>query len=169
MCNVEVSLEGHDYLTDDFYVNRLGNPEGKTYLTATTLSTEEYTMEDTENRYKSYMAILGQVETKELDYMLMDEYSFGFYADDRIYMDLTQLLSQEQMDALYEKNMVVMLREETEDAAPMAIDLTNTEFAAECVLTEGKTYLVFIRNTQNPQHCIMLLEHILQWQKHAQK
>lgn len=166
MCNVEVSREGHAYLTEEFFVKRLGNPEGKTYLTATTLETQEYTVQDTENRYRSYMGVLGQVEARELDYMLLDEFSFGFYADDRIYMDLSQLLSQEEMENLYGRNMVVMLREEdTQEAAPMAIDLTNTDFAADCMLTEGKVYLVFIRNSEDPQNCIKLLDHILQWQK----
>lgn len=165
MCNVELSRSGHDYLTDEFFVKNLGNPDGKTYLTSVTLETAEYTVQDTENRYQSYMNVLGQVEAKELDYMLVDEYSFSFYVDDRIYMDLRTLLSEEELARLYADNRIVQVREESEDAGtPMGIDITDLPFAKDCVLTEGKTYLVFIRNTTDPDICLMLWNHILNWE-----
>lgn len=164
MCNVELSREGHTYLTDEFFEKRLGNPDGKTYLTAMTLDTNEFTVQDTENRYQSYMHVLGQVESKELDYMLVDEYSFSFYVDDRIYMDLSTLLPEEELAQLYAEDRIVHVREESEDAGtPMAIDITDLPFAKDCVLTGGKTYLVFIRNSTDPDICLKLWHHIQNW------
>ena len=165
MCNVELSREGHAYLTDEFFEKRLGNPDGMTYLTTMTLETDEVTVNDTENRYQSYMHVLGQVEAKELDYMLVDEYSFGFYMDDRIYMDLREIFTQEQVQQFYDQGIVVQIREESEEAGtPMGIDITDLPFGKECLLTEGKAYLVFIRNTKEPENCMKLWEHILNWQ-----
>lgn len=164
MCNVELSREGHAYLTDEFFEKRLGNPDGKTYLTAMTLDTNEFTVQDTENRYQSYMNVLGQVESKELDYMLVDEYSFSFYVDDRIYMDLSTLFSEEELAQLYEADRIVHVREESEAAGtPMGIDITDLPFARDCVLTEGKTYLIFIRNSTDPDICLKLWHHIQNW------
>ena len=57
MSNIELSRQGHTYLTDEFFEKRLGNPEGKTYLTTSKLDEAEYTIDDTENRYQSYMHV----------------------------------------------------------------------------------------------------------------
>lgn len=164
MSNVELSIEGHDYLTDVFYQEVLGNPEGKTYLGTSTLPKEEYTITDTSESYQTYMNVIAQVEGKDLDYMLMDEYSFGFYVEDRIYMDLSQLLEESELAQLYEKNMIAHVREENEETGtPMGIDISQLPFGRDCLTTEGKTYLVFIRNTEQPENCLKLWEHIKNW------
>lgn len=164
MSNVELSIEGHDYLTDVFYKEVLGNPEGKTYLGTSTLPTEEYTITDTSESYQTYMNVIAQVEGKDLDYMLMDEYSFGFYVEDRIYMDLSQLLDKQELTQLYEANLIANVREENEETGtPMGIDISQLDFGRDCLNTEGKTYLVFIRNTEQPENCLKLWEHIKSW------
>ena len=168
MSNVELSREGHDYLTDVFYKDILGAPKGKTYLTATTLPTQEQTVTDTANSFERYMNVLAQIEGKDLDYMLLDEYSFGFYVDDRIYLDLRKLLSEEALSALYAQDQIVHVREEAEEiGTPMGIDISQTPFARDCVLTQGKTYLVFIRNTEQPENCLKLWEHIENWEQYS--
>lgn len=164
MSNVELSIEGHSYLTDVFYEQVLGNPKGKTYLSTSTLPQEEYTIGDTDESYQAYMRVIAQVEGKDLDYMLMDEYSFGFYVGDRIYMDLSQLLDPEELARLYEQDMIVHVREENEETGtPMGIDISGLPFGQDCLTTQGKTYLVFIRNTEQPENCLKLWEHMKNW------
>lgn len=163
MSNVELSREGHKYLTDVFFEDVLGNPEGKIYLTTSTLKGSS-TVDATNDTFSTTMGILSQVEGKDLDYMLMDPYSFEHYVDERIYMDLNTLLSQEELDQLYAQGMIVNIRADVETEGTAAgIDLSKTQFGKDCLLTEGTVYLVFIRNTEHPDHCLKLWEHIKNW------
>ena len=170
MSNVELNMEGHTYLTDVFYEDVLGNPKGKTYLTVTNLSKEEYTVDDTNEIYQNYMSVLAKVEAKNLDYMLVDEYSFQYYVEDRIYMDLSQLLPPQELEELKSKNMLVYVREESEaTGTPMGIEISSLPFGRDCLDTEGKVYLVFIRNSTEPENCLKLWEHIKEWPDYKEK
>ena len=46
----------------------------------------------------------------------------------------------------------------------MGIDISQLPFGRDCLQTEGKTYLVFIRNTEQPENCLKLWEHIKSWE-----
>lgn len=163
MSNVELTIEGHDYLTDVFFEDVLGSPDGKIYLSSSTIKGSA-TVSDTDDSYSTTMGVLAQIEGKDLDYMIMDPYSFEHYVDERIYMDLTGLLSEEELAWLYEQNMIVQMREESEaEGSPVGIDISKMPFGEDCLLTKGTVYLVFIRNGEHPEHCLKLWEHIKNW------
>ena len=96
--------------------------------------------------------------------MLLDEFSFAFYTDERVYMDLNKLLSQEDLQWLYDQNLIVQTRSDAEaEGTPHGIDVSQLPFGQDCLDTEGPCYLVFIRNTDQADNCLKLWEHIKNW------
>ena len=165
MSNVELSIEGHTYLTDTFFEDVLGDPDGRIFLTPSELPVQEVSVGDTTDRYNAYMGVTSQIEGKDLDYMLMDEFSFSFYTDDRVYLDLSTLLSPEDLQWLYDQNMIVQTRSDVQtQGTPHGIDISKLPFGQDCLLTEGPCYLVFIRNSDQKANCLKLWEHIKNWE-----
>lgn len=163
MSNVELTREGHAYLTDQFHDQYLSHLNGKTYLSRSELKGAN-TVSDTDDSYSATMGVLAQIEGKDLDYMLMDPYSFEHYVDERIYADLTQLLPPEDLQHLYDQGLIVQMRSDEETVGtPVGIDISQLPFGQDCLLTEGTVYLVFIRNADHPEHSRQLWEHIKNW------
>ncbi len=164
MSNVELTIEGHDYLTDVFFDEVLGKPDGRIFLSTSELPVHENTVSDTSDRFSAYMSVTAQIEGKDLDYMLLDEFSFSYYTDDRVYMDLDKLLSPEDLQWLYDQGMIVQTRSDVQtQGIPHGIDISQLPFGQDCLTTKGPCYLVFIRNTDQPENCLRLWEHIKNW------
>lgn len=168
MSNTSLSIEGHDYLTDVFYEDVLGNPKkGRIQLTTSTLYVEYSDLEKAANEtYQAYMGVLATIESKNLDYMLLDSRSFKFYVDEDIYMDLRELLPAEELQQLQEQGMLISPYaegESAETAVPRGIDITSMDFAKDCAESDEQIILVFIRNTPRTDTCLKIWEHIKAW------
>lgn len=164
MSNVELSVEGHDYLTDVFFHEVLGHPKGEIFLASSELPVYEMTVTDTTDRYNAYMTVSSQIESKTLDYMLMDEFSFSFYTEDQIYLNLNEVLSPEDLQWLYEEKRIIQTRSDMESqGTPHGIDISGLPFGQDCLLSDGPCYLVFIRNSDQKGNCLKLWEHIKNW------
>ena len=89
---------------------------------------------------------------------------FSYYTDDRVYMDLDKLLSPEDLQWLYDQGMIVQTRSDVQtQGIPHGIDISRLPFGQDCLTTKGPCYLVFIRNTDQPENCLRLWEHIKNW------
>lgn len=158
-CNMKLTTEGYDYLTKDYRADVLDGAEGSMFLHSFQFYGEG-TVEAVEHTSQAYYSVTAYVETGELDYMLLDLYSFRYFGSDRIYMDLRELLSAEELADLDARGLV--LYEEAEDndeTVPRAINITDTAFCQDHLNTE-ECYLVFIRNTPRSENCKKLWEHI---------
>ena len=158
-CNMELSLEGYDYLTSDFQQNVLGEKKGKSNLN-TFWFYGEYTVDALTDTYKAQNSVTAYIENQQLDYMLVDLYSFKYFAGDRIFLDLRELFSAEELAQLDAQGMILYEEVEgSEEKVPRGINIVDTPFiqensdAAEC-------YLLFIRNTPRKENCLKLWEHI---------
>lgn len=158
-CNVQLTTEGYDYLTKDYQAEVLDGAQGKTYLHSFQFYGEG-TVEAVEQTTQAYYGVTAYVEAKELDYMLLDLYSFRYFGSDRIYMDLRDVLSAEELAALDEQGLVLYEEsEESTEVTPRAINIANTAFYQEHLNTE-ECYLVFIRNSPRVENCKKLWQHI---------
>lgn len=158
-CNMKLTTEGYDYLTKDYRANVLDGAEGSVYLHTHDFYGEG-TVDAVEHTSKAYYSVAGYVEAKELDYMLLDLYSFRYFGSDRIYMDLRELLSEEELADLDARGMVLYEEAEgSDETVPRAINIADTAFCQEHLNTE-ECYLVFIRNTPRFENCEKLWEYI---------
>lgn len=162
-CNVRMTDQGYDYLTKDFQKNVLGGAEGKTPLHSLEFYGEG-TVEAVEQTTKAYYSVTAYVEAKQLDYMLLDMYSFRYFGSDRLYMDLRDILSREELDALVEQDLILFEEsEETGEVTPRAINIAHLPFCQEELNTQ-ECYLVFVRNTPRLETCQRLWEYIKNYQ-----
>ena len=158
-CNIKLSTEGYDYLNKVFQQEVLEEKNGKTELN-TFYFYGEYTVDAMNDTYKAHSSVTAYVENEQLDYMLTDLYSFKYFAGDRIFLDLRQVLTATELAQLDAEGLILYDQPEgTTELIPYAIDIANTPFikensdAAEC-------YLVFIRNTPRLENCRKLWQHI---------
>lgn len=160
-CNIRASDEGYDYLTDVFQDEVLKSDKGKTVL-----HTLEFygqgTVDAVTHTTEAYYSVNALVEAKELDYMLVDDYSMQYFGNDRLYMDLREILSAEELAQLDEKGLVIYEEsEETGTVIPRAIDITNMPFCKEELeLKSNVCYLIFVRNTPRKDNCLLMWQHI---------
>lgn len=158
-CNAKMTNEGYDYLTKDFQTNVLKETEGKTVLHSFEFYGEG-TVEAVEHTTQAYYSVTSYVEAQELDYMLMDLYSLRYFGSDRLYMDLRDILSADELAELDEQGLIIY--EESEEdglVVPRAINIAGMPFCTEELNTD-ECYLAFVRNTPRVDACKQLWEHI---------
>lgn len=158
-CNVQLTTEGYDYLNKNFQSDVLAGAEGKTSLN-TLRFYGEGTVESVEHTTQAYYSVTAYVEAKELDYMLVDLYSFRYFGSDRIYADLRDLLPEQELAQLAEQGLL-LYEENAEDGEniPRAINIVGTAFYKDHGNTQ-ECYLVFIRNSPRAENCRKLWQHI---------
>lgn len=158
-CNVKMTTEGYDYLTKDFHKEILNNAEGNAKLHSFEFYGEG-TVDAVEHTTQAYYSVTAYVENKELDYMLMDLYSLRYFGSDRLYMDLRDILSAEELAELDEQG-VILYEESEEDGqvVPRAINIAGMEFCKKELNTE-ECYLAFVRNTPRKETCKQLWDYI---------
>ncbi len=157
-CNMELSTKGYDYLNKEFQAT-LGVKKGKTEL-RTFWFYGEATVDALTDTYKAHSSVTAYVEAKKLDYMLVDLYSFRYFAGDRILLDLRELLSAQELAELDAQGLILYEEAEgSDEKVPRAINIIDYPLIAENMETE-ECYLVFIRNTPRKENCLKLWEHI---------
>lgn len=162
-CNMQMSNEGYDYLTKGYRAQYLKNAEGNTNL-YTFRFHGEGTVEAVEHTTQAYYSVTSYVEAQKLDYMLMDMYTVTYFGSDRLFMDLREILSEEELARLDEQGLI--LYEESEEdgkTTPRAINISSMPFCTEQIKAE-KCYLAFVRNTPRKEACKQLWEHIKNYQ-----
>lgn len=158
-CNMQMTNEGYDYLNSAFKSEVLKANDGKTMLHSFRFYGEG-TVEAVEHTTQAYYSVTAYVEAQELDYMLMDMYSVTYFGSDRLFMDLRDILSAQELAQLDAQGLI--LYEESEEdgqVAPRAINITGMPFCTKEVKAE-ECYLAFVRNTPRADACKQLWEHI---------
>ncbi len=157
-CNMELSTAGYDYLNKEFQAS-LGETKGKTDL-RTFWFYGEATVDALTDTYKAHSSVTAYVEAKKLDYMLVDMYSFKYFAGDRILLDLRELLGEEELAQLDAQGLILYEQAEgSEEKVPRAINIVDMPFIQDNMETQ-ECYLVFIRNTPRKENCLKLWQHI---------
>ena len=171
MSNVELTREGHAYLTNTFLEQVLKKDNGAIFLRTSELAADsEATVQATHAQWENVQSVLAQIEAKQLDYLILDNYSIQYYAEEDFYMNLIAVINEEDLAQLEQQEMLFSVREKSETTGhPVGIDISKMAFGKDCLTTEGPAYLVFIRNTDEIENCTKLWEHIKAWQPKEEK
>lgn len=161
--NAELSAEGETYLTDGWF-EHLGGVDKKEKVELTTSYYNDLsTTQDPEADAAAAMRVTAMVAAKELDYVIMDELSYNYYKKATIFSSLEEVLTQELIEQFSDK-IVYYTDEEDGNTYPIAINITDTTFAQECIHGNGNVYIAFPGNTDRTARNNQFLEYLLNWQ-----
>ena len=153
LINVDISAEGYVWLQDGYF-ERIGGQEGKEEVNLRNMQFENpyTTVEQTYalDVQESVMALIG---ARELDYLLFDELALPFFMDPETFLDLRELFTQEQLDAMGTAVIKLQLPE-TGEQIPMAIDITDTAMFENYMESDKTIYLAFSAVTPRKETCL---------------
>lgn len=176
LANASITVEGKAYL-ETGYFEKVGGTKGQAVKLYTT---NFQSLEDplsSEDNYNATQLLTNQVSAGQLDYAIIDEFALSFYLGQCVFADLRELFSEQQLEELAQKDMLVYLTEgdvdeegnlipgtgDIEGRYPVAIKMKDTAFGQEALY--GKTYYFAVGgNNPSKEHVLGVWEHILDWE-----
>lgn len=162
LINVELSEEGNAYLKDQWFELLGGDPRKETVELMTTSFLPHAVTSSLELEAGSVIQVTALVAAREIDYFITDQVGFDRYQGQAIFAPLTDMLSAEQLEEL--NGQLVYREDEEEGRYPIAIDISNSRFAAACITGGENVYLAFPGNTGRTARNGQFLEYLLHWQ-----
>lgn len=166
--NVYLNEEGMQYLEED-YLNKVSEGTGleKAQITDMPL----YDLSDVdhyEETYVTLMSLAALISEEELDYMICDQVALtNFIRYESILLDLRDLFTQEELDALGTRVIHQRLEENGADI-PIAIDITDLPFIQEhsevSVSEKNPVFISFAVRSPRKELCRDIYEYILSWE-----
>lgn len=160
--NVELSAEGVNFVTNDFY--KLKKTEGRQKVDFSNVYLfSKGSTEDLEATYDTIQSLLGQVGAKKLDYIFMDETSFEYLVGQEIFVDLREFLSEEELEK-YKDNLIYAQEENSNEMFPSALNITDTAFSKKYITSKNKVvYMGFTYSSDNKHKAVShdFLDYIL--------
>lgn len=157
--NTDTSAQGYHYLTEDYHHFRNGTNKQRADIIETMVIsyTDNSLSGDNGNLI---MQIDAMIAAQTLDYMFVDETAYAFYSARGMLMDLSQVLSGEQLIRLDDK---LVHSESVAGRDPFcdALDITDSGFAKSFGLTKQPSYLVVLANTPRPEAVEEFLNYLL--------
>lgn len=141
--NVPLSEQGITCLSDG-YLERLGGEKRQSVQFLNEILDKDSQTMGTEAMYATVVKVSGLTSLGDLDYLLMDAKALEYYSEGDLFMDLRQLLTEEDLAQL---KLVEI------EGVPKLIDLSGTWFADTHITGEGPYYLAFTYNTSRAQQC----------------
>lgn len=159
MINVDVSPDGYVLLQDGMY-DHLGADREKELVELRNMQFENpYTTLDQTYALDVQESVIAMISADQLDYLLYDELALPFFMDPETVMDLRELFTEEELTAL--GSAVIRLQmPETGELLPLAIDISDTEFAKNYLETDKAIYLSFSVITSRKEACLELWQYI---------
>lgn len=158
--NTDISLEGNNYLTTDYF-SKLQGREGKEEIELTRLNymdPEETT--DIEFSYTAVMRIIAQISARQLDYVITDEVGMETCMDQDALMDLREILTEQEL-LLLEDDLIYLYYDEDDVTVPVAVNLRNHPFYERYIQAEDDRYLAFVANTPRMEACRDFWDYLL--------
>ena len=157
--NVTVSEEGLAQLSDDLFEIYEGENKKKQIVE---LQTGTGYIEGEPNMtqvYAELMRVVSQIAANELDYLLVDQDGLEYFMSGQVADDLRNLVSAEYLQTLEDR--IVMGELEEIGQAPVAISISDTEFAKSCTRKGEALYLIFPGNTERTARIETFVQYIL--------
>lgn len=153
LINVDVSPDGYVHLQDGYF-KRIGAEEGKELVNLRNMQFENpYTTVDQTYTFDVQESVVALIGARELDYLLFDELALPFFLDPETILDLRELFSQEELDAM--GSAVIKLQiPETGELIPMAIDIGDTAFYRDYMETDKTIFLAYAINSPRREACL---------------
>lgn len=154
--NLITTNEGQTCLTDDLHTALGGVSKQEVELFPVFFQNLQ-NASDVEVSSYTAMQIVTKVAAQELDYVIMDEAAFSLYENHNIFMPLDTLFPE----MVWDENAIY--HESEEGTYPIAIDVSNTDFAQKGIIGAEKVYIAFPGNTQRTEQNAVFLEYLLNW------
>ena len=157
--NTDTSAAGYDHLSEDYWQYCGANADQRVDIIETLIIDFSHgdVSSDTSDKIMQMDALIA---TASLDYMILDETALEFYAPQELCMDLTQVLSADQLEQ-YGENLVSVFGLEHQEDYVAALDISESSFAQMYGLSQKPSYLVFLFNTPHPEKIQMFLAYLL--------
>lgn len=148
--NMMLTDEGEKYITDDFFA--LHKTEGRQDIEySTVVISDIYSGEgDINATYYSGEGVVGQVAAKRLDYFMLNELGFNYFASQELYMDLREILTEDELKK-YSDKIIYTQEEDSDEMLPMAIDITDTDFIKYNNIATESIYIAFAGNAPHKE------------------
>ena len=159
LMNVTVTDAGYHYLTHDSF-QAVGGSHDRQVVHIVSHFVGDPATDST--AYLQQMKLFAQVESKDLDFLILDEPLFQAYALSDFFMNLNDFLTEEEM-AVWKDSIVYVDSACFGTSYPAGICLDQTPFAKACFPENTSYYLVLIANTQRLPACRAFWEHILSY------
>lgn len=156
LVNVTASEEGTQYLTEGWKVE-LGGEKKETVTLLCTVYRD--TPAASEANTASITQIVGTVAARELDYVILEDDGLALYENHGIFTSLENMFTQEQLAAFD-----IVYYDGELGNYPIAIEITDSQFARSCLTGGEKIYIAFPGNTGRTEQNAVFLEYLLNWQ-----
>ena len=167
LANITLSEDGSVYLKEDYLSHLGGSADSQTVILNSTVFGGEGYLPNMEANYNAAHAPVLQVTAQEVDYMLLDEVALEFYLNKAFFMDLRQLLNEEELKQLeltyYQP--VDIDEKPVGESYPVAVDITGTAFAQGCAKDAKKVYFVAVANGPNKDDIRNFWEYLNSWKE----
>lgn len=142
LINVDITPDGYVYLQDGYF-ERIGGQEGKEIVDLRSMQFQDpYTTVDQTFALDVQETVLALISARELDYLMFDDIALPFFLDPESILDLRELFTQQELDAM--GTAVIKLQiPETGEEIPMAIDVSDTAVFREYMASDKPVYLAF--------------------------
>jgi len=162
LLNVQLSDAGRAYITEDYFASIGGTKKQEVRLQGANYVADPKG-QAIETNYATMTQMAGIVSAESMDFLISDEEGMKLAISMEIYMDLRKFLTEDELTQWKDK-MIYAKAEGTEDAFPVAIDITETAFAKEHIKGAKKVYIGFVDNTIHPENCRALWDFLLRYE-----
>lgn len=159
--NVQLSQEGKTYLNEDYLqVIGTGNSRETVSLSHTDVDsvTNVY-----ESNYYAVMSLLALCANHEVDYLILDQTGFEAMLIQDAYLNLNEVYTPEELEAMGETVVFAQNKDETEPSA-IAIDITDTAFIQKNAQVKDKVYFVYVANSPRVEECREFYDYLLAYE-----
>ncbi|MBE6959468.1 MAG: hypothetical protein E7448_01935 [Ruminococcaceae bacterium] len=157
--NTELSEDGTAYLTDDYLGVLGGTGKQEVQLISgiynTTLNSAAETSKATRDQIVAYCS------DASLDYIMGDKVAMEMMLDPDICIDLRTFFTEAELAQWQDKLLITTLQDGSEVA--YAVNISDTDFAKDCVTNRKELYICFINNTKYLDRCHEFWNYILNW------
>ena len=164
LMNLSISDEGLAYLTDD-YVERLG---GKQFLKKFSIEEIYFTMEEDsdslEYNYQSVSQTVSRMVAGMLDFQILSKGGLELFIGEGFYMDLRKFMTEEEL-AQWEGKIVYIEYEGSTERIPVALDISDTAFAKDCMPYFGPYFFTVVYTTPRLEQCRDFFDYLLAWEE----
>lgn len=157
--NLMLSAEGRTYITDDWKAQLSDDP--KEWVDLEEMFTSDNAAMVGQDAVTATLQLSVMIASGELDYVMIDKETLGFFLEQGAFSDLREILTDEQMDRL--GNRVLHVSDGTV-SYPAAVEITATEFVKKSMAYTEAVYIAFPGNTGRSELADDFLEYLLNWQ-----
>ncbi len=159
--NIPLSDTAVSYIEDGYYERHAKGGLEKVLYADMRLG--DFLNETFQDDIYAVTTLTGMAQSKQLDFMIMNEAAFTFIVKEQVFLDLRELFSDEELTAMG-ANVIYAQNEEQTEPIPLVLNIADSAFAQNNTQEKEKVYLGFTANSPRIDRCRDFYEYLLAWQ-----